>query len=87
MGIFEMGSGFAIASALKSKQKKYPDTIYVKDLHKKGVKVWRMKDDDANFVVLSKEGEVLYVKAGKIPENEYETIFSIIRTHIGASGQ
>ncbi|WP_456381787.1 YtfJ family protein, partial [Hydrogenimonas sp.] len=41
---------FAIAAALKRKQEKYPDTIYVKDLHKKGVKVWRMKDDDANFV-------------------------------------
>ena len=70
---------FAIASALKSKQKKYPDTIYVKDLHKKGVKVWRMRDDDANFAIVSKEGEVLYVNAGKIPENEYEKIFETIR--------
>ena len=70
---------FAIASALKSKQRKFPDTIYVMDRRKKGVEVWGMSDDDANFAVLSKEGEVLYFRAGKIPEEEYETIFSIIR--------
>ncbi len=70
---------FAIASALKAKQKKYPDTIYVKDLHKTGVKVWDMKDDDANFAILSKEGRVLYFRAGKIPQNDYETIFATIR--------
>jgi len=70
---------FAIASALKSKQRKFPDTIYVMDRRKKGVEVWGMRDDDANFAVLSKEGEVLYFRAGKIPEEEYETIFSIIR--------
>jgi len=69
---------FAIASALKSKQKKFPDTIYVKDLHKKGVKVWGMADDDANFAVVSKTGEVLYYKAGKIPESDYEKIFALI---------
>jgi predicted transcriptional regulator len=71
---------FAIAAALKSKQKKFPDTVYVKDLHKKGVKVWGMADDDANFAVISKEGEVLYYKAGKIPPSEFETIFKTIRT-------
>ena len=70
---------FAIAAALKSKQEKYPDTIYVKDLHKKGVKAWGMADDDANFAVVSKEGKVLYVKAGKIPEDEYERIFRTIQ--------
>ncbi len=70
---------FAIASALKAKQKKFPDTIYVKDLHKTGVKVWDMKDDDANFAILSKEGRVLYFRAGKIPKNDYEMIFATIR--------
>ncbi|WP_456453174.1 YtfJ family protein, partial [Hydrogenimonas sp.] len=70
---------FAIASALKAKQEKYPDTIYVKDLHKKGVEVWNMADDDANFAVVSKEGKVLYMKSGKIPEDEYERIFRTIQ--------
>ena len=70
---------FAIASALKKKQKAYPDTIYVKDLHKKGIKVWGMADDDANFAVVSKTGEVLYFKSGKIPESEFDTIFGTIR--------
>jgi predicted transcriptional regulator len=69
---------FAIASALKSKQEKYPDTLYVKDKVKKGVKVWGMADDDANFMVVSPEGKVLYYIPGKIPESEYERIFGTI---------
>ena len=75
---------FAIASALKSKQEKYPDTIYVKDLHKKGVKVWRMADDDANVLIVSPAGKVLYCKAGKIPRSEYEKIFALISENIAA---
>jgi predicted transcriptional regulator len=70
---------FAIAAALKSKQEKYPDTLYVKDKVKKGVKVWHMADDDANFMVVSPKGEVLYYKAGKIPESEFERIFETIQ--------
>jgi predicted transcriptional regulator len=69
---------FAIAAALKSKQEKYPDTLYVKDKVKKGVKVWHMADDDANFMVVSPKGEVLYCIAGKIPESEFERIFGTI---------
>ncbi|WP_457596798.1 YtfJ family protein [Hydrogenimonas sp.] len=71
---------FAIASALKKKQSRYPDTLYVKDLRKKGVKVWSVADDDANFLVLSKEGVVLYARSGRIPPDEYDTIFSLIQS-------
>ncbi len=70
---------FAIAAALKSKQKKYPDTVYVKDRVKKGVEVWNMADDDANIAVIDPNGVVLYARSGKIPESEYEKIISLIR--------
>ena len=74
---------FAIAAALKSKQKRYPDTIYVKDMVKKGVEVWQMADDDANIAVIDPKGTVLYARSGKIPEEEFETILSIIERQIG----
>lgn len=73
---------FAIAAALKSKQKRYPDTTYVKDRVRKGVKVWGMADDDANIAVIDPNGVVLYTRSGKIPESEYEKIISIIREEI-----
>ncbi len=73
---------FAIEAALKSKQKKYPDTIYVKDKVKKIVDVWGLSDDDANIVVIDCEGVVRYLRSGKIPESEFETILSIIRQEV-----
>ncbi len=73
---------FAIEAALKSKQKKYPDTIYVKDRVKKGVKVWGVADDDANFIVLGPQGKVLYFSSGKIPKESYEKIVDLIHTEI-----
>ncbi len=73
---------FAIEAALKSKQKKYPDTIYVKDRVKKGVKVWGVADDDANLIVIDANGEVLYFKSGKIPKESYEKIVDLIHSKI-----
>ncbi len=73
---------FAIEAALKSKQKKFPNAIYVKDKAKKGVEVWGVSDDDANIIVIDSDGIVRYVRSGKIPESEYETIFSLIRNEI-----
>ena len=70
---------FVLNAALKSKQKAYPDTLYVKDFHKNGVKVWHLADNDANFLILSKNGEVLYAYSGKIPKSEWPTIFSVIQ--------
>ncbi|WP_201351961.1 YtfJ family protein [Hydrogenimonas urashimensis] len=69
---------FAIAAALKSKQKKYPDTLYVRDRRKKGVRVWGVADDEANFLLVSKDGRVLYAASGKIAESEWSEIFSLI---------
>ncbi|MCF6201095.1 MAG: YtfJ family protein [Hydrogenimonas sp.] len=73
---------FAIEKALQSKQSKYPDTVYVKDRVKKGVKIWHVADDDVNFIVLSPKGVVLYARSGKIPEDEYEKIFDTIERSI-----
>ena len=73
---------FAVSTALKSKQKKYPDTLYVKDLHKKGVETWHVADDDANFLITSKDGTVLYAYSGKIPQSEWPRIFKTIEKAI-----
>jgi predicted transcriptional regulator len=70
---------FAIEAALKNKQEKYPDTIYVKDKVKKGVEVWRMADDDANLLIVDAAGRVAYVCDGKIPKESYPKIIEIIR--------
>ena len=72
IGIINMGASWlpnaAIASSLEDKQKKYPLTIYVKDLNKSLVNKWKMTDDQYDVVVFDKPSRyrlVLELKDGK----------------------
>lgn len=73
---------FALESALKKKQEKYPDTLYVKDMHKKGVTAWNVADDNSDIIITDKSGVVLYTYEGKVPETEFDTIIALIKEHL-----
>lgn len=73
---------FAIASALKKKQKRYPDTLYVKDLDKKGVGTWQVADDNSDIIITDRSGNVLYVHEGKVPEKSFGSIITLIKEHM-----
>jgi len=71
-----------IEAILKKKQKKFPDTIYVKDKKKVLVKEWAMADDASNIVVFSKQGKVLYFKNGKLDESETTKVIQLIKDNL-----
>jgi predicted transcriptional regulator len=73
---------FAIEKMLKSKQKEFPNTTYVKDKTKYLVKEWQLADDASNTIVFNKEGKVIYIHIGVIDENEMQNIFNIIEKNI-----
>ncbi len=73
---------FAINSALKSSQKKYPKTLYLKDLNKLFVSKWNLADDDYHILLLGPEGEVLFSHAGLLPDEDFEKVFEIVRKHL-----
>jgi predicted transcriptional regulator len=73
---------FAIEKMLKSKQKEFPNTTYVKDKTKYLVKEWQLADDASNIIVFNKEGEVIYMHVGAIDEKEMQNIFKIIEEDI-----
>lgn len=73
---------FAISSSLKSKQEKYPDTIYVKDYNKSGVEKWGIKDDENNVVVFDHEGHVIFSKFGKLNQKEIDKVLSLIENEV-----
>ena len=73
---------FAIAKSLKAKQEKFPHTIYVKDMHKKGVSAWKVADDNSDIIITDKSGKVLYLHEGKVPESSFDTIISLIKEHL-----
>ena len=61
---------FLISSSIKAKQRKYPNTKYVRDYKKKLVREWKMKDDENHVLVFSKEGKVLFDHPGKLDQNK-----------------
>ena len=73
---------FAIESALKKKQKEYPDTIYVKDFDKVLVKQWQLTDHSSDVLIFDREGYVIFSKDGKLTENEIEQLLRVIRENI-----
>ncbi len=86
VGIINMAAtwlpNFAIASSLKEKQKKFPDTIYVKDFKKVLVKEWGLKDDSSNVLVFNKNGQVLIKILGKATDEEAEKVVALIRSNL-----
>ena len=72
---------FAIDGKLKEKQKNYPETIYVRDIHKLLAKEWKLADDNSDVVVFDQEGKVLYVHEGKLEAADIKTMIEIIKAH------
>ncbi len=72
----------AIESKLKSKQKKFPNALYIKDKKKVLVKKWNLEDDASNVAVFGKDGKVLYFKSGKLDKNEIDKVLRLIEDNL-----
>lgn len=73
---------FVIKQILKSKQKKFKDTIYVMDRASVLVKEWGLKDDDSDILVFDKDGKLLFYKAGKMDKKDINEVFKLIEERI-----
>lgn len=73
---------FAIDGKLKGKQKDYPDTIYVRDLHKTLVKEWKLADENNDIVALDQEGKVFYAHEGKLDAAEIKVLIDGIKQRL-----
>jgi len=86
VGIINMAAtwlpNFAISSALKKKQKKYPTTIYVRDYKKTLVKEWGIADDNSDILAFDKKGRLIFHKDGKLNEEEIRQLIEVIRKHL-----
>ena len=85
IAVINMGAtwlpNFAIDGKLKDKQKLYPDTTYVRDIHKLLVKEWKLADDQSDLVVFDQAGKVLYVHEGKLDAAAIKTMLEVIKSH------
>jgi YtfJ family uncharacterized protein len=73
---------FAISSALKDKQKRYPEVIYVRDYKKVLVDVWKIADDSYDILAFDKEGKLIFRKDGKLTAEEIQMLIKVIRDHL-----
>ena len=69
---------FAIESSLKSKQKEYPNTTYVKDKSKYLVKEWGVADDSSDILIFDKSGKLIYSFSGKMLDDEIAKALKLI---------
>jgi len=86
VGIINMAAtwlpNFAISSALKDKQKRYPETTYVRDYKKVLVNAWKIADDSSNVFAFDKKGKLIFRKDGKLTAEEIRTLIKVIRDHL-----
>lgn len=73
---------FAINAALKSKQEKFPHTIYVKDMDKHVVSAWSAADDNSDIIVLDKEGTVLFYHEGRVEGDQIKEVIKLIKDNM-----
>ena len=76
---------FAISSALKEKQKRYPRTIYVRDYKKVLVKEWKLSDNNSDVLAFDRQGRVIFRKDGKLTQEEIRALIRVIKESM--SGQ
>ncbi len=86
VGIINMAASwlpnFAISSALKDKQKRYPKTIYVRDYKKVLVDAWEIADDSSNVLAFDKDGRLIFRKDGKLTAEEIRRLLKVIRDQL-----
>jgi YtfJ family uncharacterized protein len=86
VGIINMAAtwlpNFAISSALKDKQKRYPKTTYVRDYKRVLVSAWKIADDSSNVLAFDKKGILIFRKDGKLTAEEIQTLIKVIHDHL-----
>jgi YtfJ family uncharacterized protein len=73
---------FVIESKLKTSQKEFPRTQYVKDKEKVLVSQWKLLDDSSNVVVFDKTGSVLFLVKGKATPDQISHLIQLVRSHL-----
>ena len=73
---------FAIEEKLESKQKEFPNTVYVIDKTKYLVQEWALADNASNVILFDKKGNIIYQYVGEIKDDEMQKIFALIEDNL-----
>ena len=71
-----------LEAKLKEKQKKFPDTVYVKDKKKILVKEWNLADDNSDILIFDQKGKLIYKKFGEVSASEIKKVIALIEKNL-----
>ena len=71
-----------LETILKNKQKKFPDTVFVKDKKKVLVHAWKLADDNSDILIFDREGKLIYKKFGKVSDAEIKEVIKLIEKNL-----
>lgn len=71
-----------INSVLKGKQEKYAHTLYVKDMKKKLVQAWGLKDDGYHVLLFNKAGALILDKSGKFSDADIDAFVKLVKENL-----
>jgi len=72
---------FAIDLLLKSKQEKFPNTLYVRDLKRVLAGAWGLVDDGYHVLVIAPDGRVIFSGADALSDLQVEQLIATIHQH------
>jgi len=85
-GIINMAASmlpnFFINAALKQKQERYPNTIYVRDYKKVLVDAWKIADHSSDVLVFDQNAALIFRKDGKLTAEEIEKLVKTVRDNL-----
>ena len=73
---------FVIEKILKSKQKEFPNTLYVKDKASILVKAWDVANDASDIIIFDKSGKVIFYKSGRMSDADMQKSFQLIEKNL-----
>ena len=76
---------FAINMALRSRQREFPNTIYVRDFKSVLVNEWGLADNESVVVIFAPDGKIIFRKDGQLDESEIASAIATIGTHLPGS--
>ena len=68
----------AIETKMKSRQKDYPNDIYILDKNKILVKKWGLSDNNFDILLFGKDGRLLYKHYGRLDKSDIKKIFGLL---------
>ena len=73
---------FALQMKLESKQKDYPNTVYVKDLDKILVNRWGLADDSNDVLIFDRQGKVVFSFDGELNQAQIDEMLQAVRDNL-----